>query len=145
MFKRIYLRHLRAGDKTHMAYHSRKSVEWISRLTRTGGEGCPAEHYFKWLALIHEVNPGAAIALHDAVTREFEELQHSAEVAEWSPRRSAAVLLRQAAETVNALNDTVTSDDEAALVDLHLKVQSALDACRANIEKSAPKLKGVAR
>lgn len=141
-FKRVYLTKLQAGDKTHMAYHSRKSVEWISRLTRTGGDECPAEHYFKWLALIHEVNPGAAQALHDAVTREFEELKHPPQSADWSPRQSAAVLLRQAAETVNALNDTVTSDDEAALVDLHLKVQAALEACRAH---STPRLKGVSR
>jgi hypothetical protein len=131
MFKRVYHKNLRAGDKTHMAYRSRKSIEWISNLTRTGGDECPAEKYFKWLCLIHEVNPEAAIALHDAVTRDFEELRHAQVSGQWCAQETAAALLHQASESIGALLDKVTSNDEDALIALLVKVQGAIEVCRA--------------
>jgi hypothetical protein len=141
-FRRLYAKNLLHGDRTQLAYRLRKSEEYISRLTRYGGEACPLEKGWKWLCAIYAVNPDCAIALLDSLNSNFAEMrQHSA--GEWNPQTTAASLVKKAAEAVAALITDCTSDDEVALLELQRDVEMAIEQCR--LRKGAPKLREAKR
>jgi len=127
IFTRIYNR-LKYGDKAALATHFGKSLEWISRLTRIGGEDCPAVKYCRWFAGISEVNPGVADRMHEQLCRYVCELQNDRDYGIFSPTKAAAKILTQAAETVNTLNDgSLNRADIDALMSLKIAVDGALN------------------
>lgn len=138
--KRLYATHLNHGDKTALAYHTSRSEEYISKITRFGGDPCPTERDWKWLCDVYQVNQDCAIALLDALNANFADLRlHSAGA--WNPTTTAAALVRKAADTVAALITDCQSDDEESLLALQRDVQRAIDECRSR--KGVTKLKGV--
>lgn len=144
MFKKIYATRLDFGDKTSLAYQTGHSEEYISKLTRYGGVPCPTERDWKWLCDLYHVNTECAIAVLDELNARFAEMRlHTA--ADWHPHRTAASLVKRAADTVAALISECPSDDEQALVDLKLAVETAITECRQRRMDHGPKLKGVAR
>jgi len=127
IFTRIYNR-LKYGDKLAIATHFGKSLEWISRMTRTGGEDCPAVKYLRWYAGIAEINAEVADRMHALLCQRVDEIQYDRDRENFSATRAAARILTQAAETVNTLNDgSLNRADVDALMSLKIAVDGALN------------------
>ena len=126
IFTRIY-NSAAHGDKAALAGYFGKSLEWISRMTRTGGEDCPSLKYLRWFSGWSEINPTVADRMHEELCRHVEEIRRDRDQAAFSPRKAAADILTQAALTVNSLNDgTVDRADVEALTALKIAVDGAL-------------------
>ncbi len=134
MFARVYSRHLKHGDLKALAHDTRKSVEWLSRMTRVGGDDDPGAKYVRWFDTLFEQNEDCARALEAEVQARLDEIKSKARQGKWCPQETAQALLHQASESIGALINKVTTDDEAGLVRLLVKVQEALEHCRASSE-----------
>lgn len=131
-FKRLYNK-LTHGDKTVIALDAGKSLEWISRLTRIGGEPCPAERYVEWLAHISIASPGVAAQVHALVDELAREIGGESDTnAGFEPKRATAAIVRATADAAEALLDgELTPADEETLLRLEVATQRALGQIRA--------------
>lgn len=130
MFKRTY-RRLSHGAKTATALSAGKSLEWISRLTRTGGDPCPAEKYVRWFDDLRAGDPAIASEMHALVNGEIREMSRTDMADEFAANETATDILRHATEAItNLLDGEVTPEDEAALLRLVSAGERALSQLR---------------
>lgn len=129
-FKRIYNR-ADHGDKTRVANSRGCSLEYISKLTRIGGESCPAEGYIKWLADWVEVNSSVADDIHEHASELYREIRNGQGEASFEAAAVVTELAQRTTDAIVALLDgKVTPDDEEALLRLASAVNGALSRIR---------------
>lgn len=129
-FKRIYLR-AEHGDKTRAANARGCSLEYISKLTRFGGEACPAEHYIEWLAHWADANPKISDQIHELACELYSEMRGERQTAAFRANETATEIAQRAADAIGALLDgEITIADEEALLQLATTAQRALARIR---------------
>lgn len=129
-FKRIY--HKAAhGDKTRVANSRGCSLEYISKLTRIGGDHCPAEHYIAWLAQWADANPAIADQIHEHSSELYREMRSERIDASFEAAGTASEIAQRAADAITALLDgEISASDEEALLRLASTAQQALSRIR---------------